>query len=217
MYTSDMASGSFTVLGISGGVAALPLLLLIYLADTNGDRRISEAELTTFVAKGHRRLDWNGDGEAELFDTAMALMWLCVCVGACCVASVLFRSGSHGARVENGNRWAVRFENGEMHRYTAEQMRAKFGVDNVHAGMSVEHATRGRAVVVIGFVDATAGASDNRDHRRAALGAKFECSGRSLRDAGWPDCRLQPEESGSVRMDHDHNELRQSFATGTSV
>ena len=44
-------------------------------------------------------------------------------------------------------KWAVRFENGQLHRYSAEQMREKFGVDNASFGMKVTHATRGCGTV----------------------------------------------------------------------
>ena len=48
-------------------------------------------------------------------------------------------------------KWALKFENGEMHRYTAAQIRAKFGVTHVQAGMQIHHETRGRATVLTNF------------------------------------------------------------------
>ena len=60
-------------------------------------------------------------------------------------------SGSaEGGRVK----WAVKFEaTGELHRYTVEQMREKFGVEQARPGMEVCHNTRGKATIMTAFND----------------------------------------------------------------
>ena len=49
--------------------------------------------------------------------------------------------------------WAIKFDSGEMHRYTTEQIQDKFGVDEVQAGMELNHKTRGHAMIVSGFIE----------------------------------------------------------------
>ena len=44
--------------------------------------------------------------------------------------------------------WAVKFDNGELHRYNTEQMRAKFGVEHVSFGTEVTHAAHGHGTVL---------------------------------------------------------------------
>ena len=64
-------------------------------------------------------------------------------------------SGGGGGEGEGGMvKWALKFEaTGEMHQYTLEQMREKFGVEQVRPGMEVCHNTQGRATVVTAFHD----------------------------------------------------------------
>ena len=45
-------------------------------------------------------------------------------------------------------RWAVKFDTGELHRYTIEQIKEKFGVDEVQVGMELNHKTRGFATIM---------------------------------------------------------------------
>ena len=47
----------------------------------------------------------------------------------------LYRGRRNGATM-----WAVKFENGEICKYTIKQMHNKFGVEKVQAGMDVKHA-----------------------------------------------------------------------------
>ena len=69
-------------------------------------------------------------------------------------------SGSaEGGRVK----WAVKFEaTGELHRYTVEQMREKFGVEQARPGMEVCHNTRGKATIMTAFND-TSGHRTSQD------------------------------------------------------
>ena len=50
-------------------------------------------------------------------------------------------------------KWAVKFDSGEMHRYTIEQIQEKFGVDEVQVGMELNHKTRGRATIMVSFTE----------------------------------------------------------------
>ena len=50
-------------------------------------------------------------------------------------------------------KWAIKFDSGEMHRYTTAQIQDKFGVDEVQAGMELNHKTRGHAMVVMSFAE----------------------------------------------------------------
>ena len=50
-------------------------------------------------------------------------------------------------------KWAIKFDSGEMHRYTTAQIQDKFGVDEVQAGMELNHKTRGHAIVVMSFAE----------------------------------------------------------------
>ena len=53
--------------------------------------------------------------------------------------------------------WVIKFENGAVHRYTSEQVRHKFGIEDIQAGMKVFHKARGeRGTVVISFLDNSA-------------------------------------------------------------
>ena len=44
-------------------------------------------------------------------------------------------------------KWAVHFENGEVHTYTKAQLSSKFGVSKITPGASVQHKTRGTGTV----------------------------------------------------------------------
>ena len=44
--------------------------------------------------------------------------------------------------------WAVRFDDGERHTYTKEQMQEKFGITDIQPGQAVEHKVRGRGAVM---------------------------------------------------------------------
>jgi Ca2+-binding EF-hand superfamily protein len=52
-----------------------------------------------------------------------------------------------------GIQWAVKFRNGEMHRYTAEQMLEKFGEkeEDIREGKAVQHKLKGHGTVLTSF------------------------------------------------------------------
>ena len=66
------------------------------------------------------------------------------------VARVFPRSQRQRGETEKGSTkpWAVVYRSGERHRYTSKQMREKFGLTEIHAGMSVNHHHRGRGTVI---------------------------------------------------------------------
>ena len=63
------------------------------------------------------------------------------------------KKSNQSTRNVKKKRWIVRFDTNEPHRYTEEQVREKFGVDEVAAGMSVQHPVRGHGTVVDAFGD----------------------------------------------------------------
>ena len=67
-------------------------------------------------------------------------------------SKVLLEKASTG-EVRSRLKLAIKFDSGEMHRYTTEQIMDKFGVDQVQAGMELNHKTRGRAAVVMSFAE----------------------------------------------------------------
>ena len=46
-------------------------------------------------------------------------------------------------------KWAIQFENGEVHKYTAKQMKKKFGIGEPETGMKIKHRKRGRGTVLL--------------------------------------------------------------------
>ena len=67
-------------------------------------------------------------------------------------------------------KWAVTFEaTGEMHRYTIQQMREKFGVEQVRPGMEVCHNRRGKATVMTAVNDTAKHGQWHREHATYCL------------------------------------------------
>lgn len=69
--------------------------------------------------------------------------------------------------MQPATKWAVQFDNGELHRYSAKQLLDKFGVDEVRVGMKIDHKTRGRATVMMSFADDHINISPDSLHEEA--------------------------------------------------
>ena len=60
-------------------------------------------------------------------------------------------AGSVGLAVST--RWAVHFDNGEVHTYTKTQLKEKFGIAEVTLGMPVQHKVRGPGTAGVSATD----------------------------------------------------------------
>ena len=79
---------------------------------------------------------------------------------------------AHDEEVRPRLKWAIKFDSGEMHRYTTEQIVDKFGVGEVQAGMELNHKTRGRAIVVMSFAEHRASIETSEVYKSAFYGCQ---------------------------------------------